>query len=146
MHPTAGRKVSGIRGLRWLFLVFAAALAAASACGGDGPESQPAPPSTTVASGTGIRAVPVARGLDRPVHVAFAPGEPDRLYVVEQPGVVRVLVDGEPLDKAFLDIRRFTGTSPKSRPRSRGSCRWPLRRITRRAGSSTCTTPTATAT
>lgn len=116
MHPTAGRKVSGIRGLRWLFLVFAAALAAASACGGDGPESQPAPPSTTVASDAGIRAVPVARGLDRPVHVAFAPGEPDRLYVVEQPGVVRVLVDGEPLDKAFLDIRRLTGTSPKSEP------------------------------
>ena len=89
------RKVSGIRGLRWLFLVLAAALAAATACGGDGPESQPAPPSTTVESDAGVRAVAVARGLDRPVHVAFAPGEPDRLYVVGQAGVVRVLDGGE---------------------------------------------------
>ena len=76
------RKVSGIRGLRWLFLVLAAALAAPLACSGDAPESQPAPPSTTVESDAGVRAVPVARGLDRPVHVAFAPGEPDRLYAL----------------------------------------------------------------
>ena len=57
---------------------------------------------------------PVASALDRPVHVAFAPGEPDRAYVVEQPGLVRVLVDGEPLEAPFLDIRALTGTSPSS--------------------------------
>ena len=48
------------------------------------------------------------------MHVAFAPGEPDRAYVVEQPGLVRVLVDGEPLEEPFLDIRALTGTSPRS--------------------------------
>jgi glucose/arabinose dehydrogenase len=63
-----------------------------------------------------VRAVAVARGLDRPVHVAFAPGEPDRMYVVEQPGIVRAVEEGTPADEPFLDIRSLTGTSPKSEP------------------------------
>jgi glucose/arabinose dehydrogenase len=46
----------------------------------------------------------VVSGLDAPVHAAAAPGEPGRLYVVEQPGRIRVLEDGALQEEAFLDI------------------------------------------
>ena len=48
----------------------------------------------------------VARGLDSPVDLVSAPGERDRLYVVEQPGRIRVLEDGVVRSEPFLDIRR----------------------------------------
>jgi hypothetical protein len=64
-------------------------------CGGEGVESHPAPASSTVASDADLRAVEIASGLDRPVYVAAAPGEPDRLYVVGQAGVIQVLVRGK---------------------------------------------------
>jgi glucose/arabinose dehydrogenase len=47
----------------------------------------------------------VARGLSSPVDVVQAPGEPGRLYVVEQPGRVRVVERGRALSKPFLDVR-----------------------------------------
>jgi glucose/arabinose dehydrogenase len=53
----------------------------------------------------------VASGLDRPVHVAFAPGEPGRLYAVGQAGVVTVVERGR--TRQFLDITRLVRTSPK---------------------------------
>jgi glucose/arabinose dehydrogenase len=96
-----------IRRLRWLSLL-AVALAAASGCGKDGPEARPAPPSTTIESAAGLSAVRIAEGLDRPVHVAFAPGEPGRLYVVGQHGVVTVVEDGEERAEPFLDLRAVT--------------------------------------
>ncbi len=43
-------------------------------------------------------------GLDSPVFATAAPGVENRLYVVEQPGRIRVLEDGELLDEPFLDI------------------------------------------
>ncbi len=46
----------------------------------------------------------VASGLDSPVFATAAPGEPDRLYVVEQPGRIRVLEKGKLLDEPFLDL------------------------------------------
>jgi glucose/arabinose dehydrogenase len=46
----------------------------------------------------------VASGLSAPVFATAAPGEDDRLYVVEQPGRVRVLVRGKLRDRPFLDI------------------------------------------
>ena len=55
--------------------------------------------------GGGIGIVRVARGLQAPVYVAAAPGEPTRLYVVEQAGRIRVLVNGKLQRRAFLDIR-----------------------------------------
>lgn len=47
----------------------------------------------------------IADGLDRPVHIAAAPGESNRLYVVEQAGTIRVIQDGKLLAQHFLDIR-----------------------------------------
>ena len=52
-----------------------------------------------------LRLVRIAAGFEAPVHVAVAPGEPRRLYVVEQPGRIRVHVRGRPGARTFLDIR-----------------------------------------
>jgi glucose/arabinose dehydrogenase len=51
--------------------------------------------------------VPVARGLDAPVHVAAPPGDA-RLFIVEQPGRVRVLQRGKL--GTLLDIRRLVSS------------------------------------
>jgi glucose/arabinose dehydrogenase len=50
------------------------------------------------------RLVTVARGLESPVDVVQAPGEPGRLYVVEQPGRIRVVARGKVAARPFLDI------------------------------------------
>jgi glucose/arabinose dehydrogenase len=46
----------------------------------------------------------VASGLEAPVYVTAAPEEPDRLYVVEQAGRIRVLEGGKLVEEPFLDI------------------------------------------
>ena len=51
-----------------------------------------------------LRLVPVVRGLDAPVYVTSAPGEPGRLYVVEQGGTIRVVENGRVRSQPFLDI------------------------------------------
>jgi len=43
-------------------------------------------------------------GLDSPVGIASTPSEPDRLYVVEQPGTVRVLDVARLEQDPFLDV------------------------------------------
>ncbi|HEV8098101.1 MAG TPA: PQQ-dependent sugar dehydrogenase [Gaiellaceae bacterium] len=48
---------------------------------------------------------PIASGFDSPVYVTAPSSEPGKLYVVEQPGVIRVLVNGQLRAKPFLDIR-----------------------------------------
>jgi glucose/arabinose dehydrogenase len=47
----------------------------------------------------------VVRGLDSPVHVTAPRSEPGRLYVVEQPGRIRVVAGGKLRARPFLDIR-----------------------------------------
>ncbi len=42
--------------------------------------------------------------FDNPVHVAVAPGAPKLLFVVEQPGTIRVLRDGKTLNRPFLNL------------------------------------------
>ena len=90
----------------WLLLLGLAAGLCAG-CGGSA-----GPPSTTVA-GEQLTFIEVARGLDRPVYVAAAPGEPERLYVVEQAGVVEVVENGNVLPRPFLDVSEQVLTSPK---------------------------------
>jgi len=87
-------------------------LAVLAGCGGPDSLSPGTPPATTVAEG-GLSAVEVARGLDRPVYVAAAPGEADRLYVVGQAGTVAVVEDGRVVPKTFLDISSLVLTAPK---------------------------------
>ena len=63
---------------------------------------------TSTAPGQGssakLRLERVADDLQQPVHVAVAPGEPDRLYIVEQTGAIRVLEDGDLRPDPFLDV------------------------------------------
>lgn len=73
-----------------LSITFAAAVAAASGF---------------ASSAASLRLVVVARGLESPVHVTQAPGEPNRLYVVEQIGRIRVIERGALATGSFLDIR-----------------------------------------
>ena len=51
----------------------------------------------------------VASGLDQPLFATFAPGDAERLFIVEQPGVIRILdLANDPpvlLGAAFLDIQ-----------------------------------------
>ena len=47
----------------------------------------------------------VRSGLDAPTNVASAPSQPKRLYIVEQPGRIRILANGKLFAKPFLDIR-----------------------------------------
>ncbi|MFL5964966.1 MAG: PQQ-dependent sugar dehydrogenase [Gaiellaceae bacterium] len=47
---------------------------------------------------------PVLGGFDSPTYLASTPAEPNRLYVVEQPGRIRYLVRGR-VAGTFLDIR-----------------------------------------
>jgi glucose/arabinose dehydrogenase len=75
--------------------VLAALLVAGLACAqrGDGePETR------------GLTLTRVATGLESPVHVAAPSGDP-RLFVVEQPGRIRIVKDGQLLKRPFLDIR-----------------------------------------
>ena len=51
----------------------------------------------------------VASGLDQPVYVT-APAADPRLFIVEQPGRIRIVENGKLLDKPFLDIVSKVGS------------------------------------
>lgn len=55
-------------------------------------------------SGSDMRAVLVAEGLDSPLYVAAPPLDPHRIFIVERPGVIRIVKDGVLLPEPFLDI------------------------------------------
>jgi glucose/arabinose dehydrogenase len=50
----------------------------------------------------------IARGLDNPVYLT-APAGDARLFIVEQPGRIRIVDNGRLIDKPFLDITRKVG-------------------------------------
>jgi len=74
-----------------------------------GTQARTEPPATepqaTETAGGGMEFREVADGLDSPLGIASDPGEPDRLYIVEQPGLVRVVENGKVLPEPFLDVR-----------------------------------------
>jgi glucose/arabinose dehydrogenase len=82
----------------------AVAVAAAVVCGCAGASNE-----RSAAPAAGQRAalsvVPVARGMDAPVHVSAPRTEPGRLYVVEQGGRIRIVEGGRVRETPFLDIR-----------------------------------------
>jgi glucose/arabinose dehydrogenase len=51
----------------------------------------------------GLRAVEVVGGLDSPIHLT-APADDPRLFVVEQPGRIRIVRNGSLVAEPFLDI------------------------------------------
>jgi glucose/arabinose dehydrogenase len=54
----------------------------------------------------GLRLIKVG-AFNSPVHVTAPPGDPDRVFVVEQAGRIRVIRNGKKLATPFLDIRRL---------------------------------------
>ncbi len=76
-------------------LLLLAALAAAAVAGARGDRA------------TALSLQRVAGGLDSPLHLAVPRSEPNRLYVVEQAGVIRVLEGGRVRRTPFLDIRNL---------------------------------------
>jgi glucose/arabinose dehydrogenase len=50
-----------------------------------------------------LRLQEIASGLDNPVYVTSPPGDP-RLFIVEQPGRVRIVSNGQVITTPFLDI------------------------------------------
>jgi glucose/arabinose dehydrogenase len=59
-----------------------------------------------------LRLVTVATGLASPLYVAAPPGDTARLFIVEQPGRIRILQHGQLLPTPFLDVSAkvtFTG-------------------------------------
>jgi len=80
--------------------------------GGSPPGGPPPPPAPycTAKSGTNLKLVEVATGLERPVFVT-APRGDARIFVIEQPGRIRIIKDGRLLDAPFLDLtdRVFSG-------------------------------------
>jgi len=71
-----------------------ALLACANNATGNGP-----PPGTD-----SLALIPVAQSLTNPVYLAAPPGDVNRLFVVEQPGRIRVVQNGTLLQAPFLDI------------------------------------------
>jgi glucose/arabinose dehydrogenase len=62
-------------------------------------------PTTTVEQGPlRLKLTVIAKGLEAPLDVTSTPSEPDRLYVVEQPGRILIVEDGNVSPQPFLDI------------------------------------------
>lgn len=78
------------------------------------PAATAAVPATAAApaapDGSLYRWAPVARGLDQPVFLAGAGDGSGRLFIVEQPGRIRVVAGGRLLEAPFLDIVDRTGS------------------------------------
>src|SRR5688572_30253196 len=75
------------------------------------PAADAAVATCTPQSGTNLALQPVATGLSSPVFLTAPPGDA-RLFIVEQPGRIRIVKDGTLLETPFLDIRgpvRSTG-------------------------------------
>ena len=55
-------------------------------------------------AGTNLDAVPIASGLEAPVHIAAARLDPSRVFIVEQPGRIQIVRNGVQLGTPFLAI------------------------------------------
>src|SRR5262245_156516 len=77
------------------------------------PTTTPAPSAPTATStpekpikAGDVRLQPFAKGFDSPVYLTSAPGQADRVYVVEQVGRIMVVgTNGTVRPQPFLDIR-----------------------------------------
>jgi glucose/arabinose dehydrogenase len=91
-----------------LRLATIAVLAAIPASALAGSQAEPGQASQTQATSAPARVQTVARGLAKPVYVTATPSEPTRLYVVQQAGLVRVVVGGRLQSRPFADLRKQT--------------------------------------
>ena len=98
----------------------AAAVLAFAACGGGSGQAEA---DTTTAGETagetavaapaqeaataGVRLAPVRGGLGDALFITGAPGQPGRLFIVQQGGRIRILQNGKLLGRPFLDVSRL---------------------------------------
>jgi glucose/arabinose dehydrogenase len=89
-----------------LLALAVAATVLAVGCGGasGGTDATRAPQLSAAGNASVVR---VVGGLSEPVDVVAAPGQPGRLYVVEQRGTIRVVERGRVRPGFFLDIRNL---------------------------------------
>jgi len=71
----------------------------AISCGGKQQAPRGAQPGST-----SIQARLIVNGLSQPVDLQSAPGDTNRLFIVEKPGIIRVFRGGALLSRPFLDI------------------------------------------
>jgi cysteine-rich repeat protein len=64
-------------------------------------------------SGTELDAVLVASGLSQPMHIAAPPLDPNRLFIVERTGAIRILRNGALLPTPFLNLAGRISTGPE---------------------------------
>jgi len=80
------------------------------------PEASPTPEPTPVVNVetfpplNAFRWEPVVTGLDRPLGLVDPGDGSGRLFVLEQPGIIRVILNGEWLPDPFMDIRDRVGS------------------------------------
>ena len=97
--PGAARRARWhARDMRARLALVVLALLTVTACGSGGASA------TTAGSSAALRLVRVG-AFDQPLFVTAPPADRDRVMVVEQPGVIRVVHRGRVLDRPFLDIR-----------------------------------------
>ncbi|HVR71162.1 MAG TPA: PQQ-dependent sugar dehydrogenase [Vicinamibacteria bacterium] len=105
-------------GGRALILGAGAAVGLLAGCGSEGPASPgpaPSPSAGACATGAPVAGTPalastlVAGGLTMPLDVQSAPGDPTRLFVVEQRGRIRIVRGSTVVATPFLDISSGLG-------------------------------------
>jgi glucose/arabinose dehydrogenase len=69
------------------------------------PQTEPQATETSGGGGSGMAFKEILDGLDTPLGIASTPSELDRLYIVEQGGLVRVVEGGKLLPEPFLDVQ-----------------------------------------
>lgn len=84
------------------FLACSLLLMAVSGC--ETPSSLPAP-----LEGISVRLERLVGGLDHPVWMTHAGDGSGRLFVLEQPGRIRIVQDGAMLERPFLDVSERVG-------------------------------------
>ena len=99
---------------RALVVCLGAGVLALPGCGGGSSSPTPVPsatpPAASCAAGAPVAGIPalaarlVASGLRNPLDLQAAPGDRERLYVVEQGGRIRVIRSGQLQPTPFLDV------------------------------------------
>lgn len=74
------------------------------------PQPAQRPPATFDPTAFELELELIAEGLNKPVHLTHAGDGSGRLFVVEQPGVIRIITDGQINPTPFLDIRPIVGS------------------------------------
>jgi len=67
--------------------------------------------SSSVKSATPLAIDTVATGLTDPLFVTYAPGDSTRIFILEQPGRIRIVKNNALLVQSFLDIDSVVGSS-----------------------------------